>query len=128
MNQKTKKVLIIDDNQDLIEIYQHKFLQAGFTVEKAENGAWGLKKIQDSHFDLVILDMSMPAMDGLEMLRQIEQEKKAKGYPKIISLSNTALDSEVEEMKKAGADECFIKVKVTPADVLSQAYKLLNIK
>ncbi len=128
MNQKTKKVLIIDDNQDLIEIYQHKFIQAGFSVEKAENGAWGLKKIQSGHFDLVIMDMSMPAMDGLEMLHQIEQEKKAKGYPKIIVLSNTALDSEIEEMKKTGADECFIKVKVTPAEVLSRASELLNIE
>jgi len=121
-----KRVLIIDDDQDLLEMYGHKFKAEGFEVEKAENGAWGLKRIKEGNFNLVLLDMSMPAMNGLEMLRAIKEEKVDKGGIKIIALSNTALDEEVKEMKEAGADLCFIKIKVTPGEVCQEALALLK--
>lgn len=121
-----KKVLIIDDDQYLLEMYGHKFKAEGFEVEKAENGAWGLKRIKEGNFDLVLLDMAMPAMNGIEMLKLIQEEKKDKSNLKIIALSNTALDEEVKEMKICGADKCFIKIKVTPGEVCAKAIKLLN--
>ena len=121
MNNLKKRILIIDDDQDLLEMYGYKFLQADFEVEKAENGAWGLKKIQSEKFDVVLLDMSMPAMNGLEMLRAIKKEKGKSNCPKIIVLSNTALEDEIREMKKAGADKCFTKIQVTPADICQEA-------
>lgn len=121
-----KRVLIIDDDQDLLEMYGHKFRAEGFEVEKAENGAWGLKRIREGNFDLVLLDMAMPAMNGIEMLKAVQEEKNVKKNLKIIALSNTALDEEVVEMKNCGADLCFIKIKVTPGEVCSEAMKLLK--
>jgi len=121
-----KHVLIIDDDQDLLEMYGHKFKAEGFSVEKAENGAWGLRRIREGNFDLVLLDMAMPAMDGIEMLKEIKGEKDTKKNLEIIALSNTALDEEVREMKASGADLCFIKIKVTPGEVCAEALKLLN--
>lgn len=124
---KTKKrVLIIDDDQDLLEIYGFKFETEGCRVEKAENGAWGLKRIKEGSFDIVLLDVSMPAMNGLEMLKEIAETKKQNGIPKVLVLSNTALDEEVKEMKKVGADECFIKVKITPSEIYQKAMSLLG--
>jgi CheY-like chemotaxis protein len=127
-NNNRKKALIIDDDQDLLEMYGLKFLREGFSVEKAKNGAWGLRRIKEEPFDIVLLDMSMPAMNGLEMLKSIEAEKAQREFPKIIALSNTALDSEMAAMRKAGAGRCFIKIKVTPAEVCEEAIKLLNGK
>ena len=121
-----KHVLIIDDDQDLLEMYGHKFKAEGFEVEKAENGAWGLRRIREGNFDLVLLDMAMPAMNGIEMLKAIQEEKDTKKNLKIIALSNTALDEEVREMKSSGADLCFVKIKVTPGEVCAEALKLLN--
>jgi len=121
-----KRILIIDDDQDLLEMYGHKFKAEGFEVEKAENGAWGLRRIREGNFDLVLLDMAMPAMNGLEMLKAIKEEKNGQKNLKIIALSNTALDEEVREMKASGADLCFIKIKVTPGEVCTEAFKLLN--
>jgi len=120
-----KSVLIIDDDQDLLEMYGHKFKAEGFIVEKASNGAWGLNKIREGGFDLVLLDMAMPAMNGIEILQAIKDERKEKNNLKIIVLSNTALDEEVREMKNNGADLCFVKIKVTPGEVCSEAMKLL---
>jgi len=122
-----KKVLIIDDDKDLAEVYEHKFKEKGFVVKKAQNGAWGLRMIENEKFDLVILDMAMPAMDGIEMLQRIK-EKKTKEKPLVFALSNTALEEEMAEMRKVGADKCFIKIRVTPEEVFSQASSMLSEK
>ncbi len=121
-----RKVLIIDDDQDLLEIYGFKFETEGWSVEKAENGAWGLKRIKEDNFDIVLLDVSMPAMNGLEMLKEIAETKRERGVPKVLVLSNTALDAEIKEMKAVGADECFIKVKITPKDIYRKSMELLR--
>lgn len=125
MNHK-KKVLIIDDDQDLLEMYGYKFISQGFEVEKAGNGAWGLKRIREGKFDLVLLDMAMPALNGIELLKTIQSEREQLGNLKIIVLSNTALDEEIKEMKSYGADLCFIKIKSTPGEICEEALNLLN--
>lgn len=125
MNHKNK-VLIIDDDQDLLEMYGHKFASEGFEVEKAGNGAWGLKRIREGNFDIVLLDMAMPALNGVELLKTIQGEREKLGNLKIIVLSNTALDNEIREMKSYGADRCFVKIKITPGEICAEALKLLN--
>jgi len=120
------KALIIEDDHEIAEIYGHKFKEEGFEVEKAENGAWGLKKIQEKKFDIVILDMSMPAMDGLEMLLKIKEEKEKNGYPKVFVLSNTALEDDLKAMQQAGADKVFIKIRVTPKEVFNEAINIIK--
>jgi len=120
------RVIIIDDDKDLLEVYEKKFIADGYEVEIAANGAWGLRLLKEKDFDLVVLDMAMPAMNGLEMLREIQEEKEKKGHPKVIALSNTALEEEMLEMRQAGADKCFIKIQVTPAQISEAADLLLN--
>lgn len=120
------KALIIEDNVEIADIYAHKFIDKGFEVEKAQNGAWGLRKIQQTDFDVVILDISMPAMDGLEMLKKIKEKKEKNGYPKVFVISNTALEEDLKLMKEAGADKVFVKIRVTPQDVFNEVSKLLK--
>jgi len=120
------RVIIIDDDKDLLELYARKFEADGYEVETAANGAWGLRLLKEKDFDIVVLDMAMPAMNGLEMLREIQEEKEKKGHPKIIALSNTALEEEMMEMRRTGADECFIKIQITPAQICAAADKLMN--
>ncbi len=121
-----KKLLIVEDDKEIAEIYEHKFREEKFEVKKAQNGAWGLKMIKEEKFDLVILDMSMPAMNGQEMLEKIKEEKEKHGYPAIFVLSNTALDDELKMMREAGADRAFVKIRVTPKEVYKEAVKIIN--
>lgn len=68
---KTKTVLIIDDEPDLVEIAKSHLEEAGYLVVSASNGVEGLERAKAVKPDLILLDIAMPAMDGLEMLETL---------------------------------------------------------
>ncbi len=64
----SKKMLLVEDDSILLEMYQKKFENEGFIVYLAHNGEEGLKSALDTHPDLILLDLKMPKMDGLTMM------------------------------------------------------------
>jgi len=119
-----KKVLIIEDEDVFIEIFGEKLRQEGFEVIPAKNGRWGLSKAEKGGFSCILIDMAMPAMNGLEAIKELRANEKSKDLP-IIILSNTALDSEVKEALETGANEYFIKTQITPGEVAERVKKLI---
>ena len=85
-----KKALVIDDQEDARDLASRMLASIGFDIQVAENGEEGLKKVSDG-FDLVILDLSMPVMDGFEFLSNLETMKLEKS-PEIIVNSAMQLD------------------------------------
>ena len=71
-----KTILVVEDEASLRLLLEHELTEMGYNVDLAENGNEALKKIQSSFPDLVILDIMMPEMDGLETLREILNERK----------------------------------------------------
>ena len=69
------KVLIIDDDVDTISLYSRFLIEAGYQVDTALNGKDGYAKILQGGFDLVLLDLIMPELDGLSILRKIRQKQ-----------------------------------------------------
>jgi DNA-binding response OmpR family regulator len=67
----TQNLLLIDDDQRLTDMVGQYLSQSGYTVEHASNGASGLAAVQHTKFDLVILDLMLPDMDGLDVCRQV---------------------------------------------------------
>ncbi|MBI1224180.1 MAG: response regulator [Bacteroidetes bacterium] len=70
-----KKILIVDDEPDILEILTYNLRKEGFIVEIANNGEEGLKKAQEVMPDLIILDIMMPQMDGVEVCRNIRSQR-----------------------------------------------------
>ncbi len=66
-----KKILVVDDEPDILEILSYNLRKEGFTVQTANNGEEGLKSAQQMSPDLIILDIMMPQMDGIELCRQL---------------------------------------------------------
>jgi two-component system alkaline phosphatase synthesis response regulator PhoP len=66
-----KKILVVDDEPDILEILSYNLRKEGFTVQTANNGEEGLKAAQQMSPDLIILDIMMPQMDGIELCRQL---------------------------------------------------------
>lgn len=118
-----QKVLIIEDEDVFIEIFGEKLRQDGFEVVSAKNGRWGLSEAEKGIFSCILIDMAMPAMNGLEAIKELRANEKSKDIP-IIILSNTALDSEVKEAMELGANEYFIKTQITPGEVAERVKKL----
>ncbi len=109
------KVLIIEDNETLNEAYKLILEKDGHNVTTAFNGEEGLEKLKDLSPDLILLDMLMPKMDGLEFLRHFTPAK----YPQttIIILSNLNEDEQVEEARKLGAHRYILKANTSPREL-----------
>ena len=119
------KVLIIEDTRDIIDIYTARCTQENMECQVAENGAWGVKVAQTSPVDIILLDISMPALNGLEALKTLRATPKLKDTP-IIVLSNSLMDDDMEAAKTAGASEVYLKARVTPSQVINRIRELVK--
>lgn len=117
-----KKIMILEDDIFVMDIYQTKLLQSGFEVISAENGLEGLKKLKTMEGnmpDLILLDIMMPYMDGLEFLEKMRKEEKIKDIP-VILLSNLSQREEIDKGIELGAKDYLIKSHFTPSEVLEK--------
>mgnify|MGYP003560784879 CR=1 FL=1 len=98
------KILIVDDEAKIREVVkEYAMLIHGFEVEEAENGYEAITKVEHTNFDLIVLDIMMPVMDGFTLTRNIKQDQRFKSIPVVIhsSLTGTANEGHV---KTVGAD------------------------
>lgn len=124
-----KSILLIEDDPFLIDIYTTKLRDAGFLVEVAENGDKGLKVLKERNFDLLLLDIVLPQIDGWEILEKVKSQKsRLKNHAdfKIVILSNLGQKEEVEKGLKMGADKYLIKAHYTPSEVVEEIKGLLK--
>ena len=120
-----KKILIIEDDPFLSEMYAAKFIENGFEVEVSSDGKSGLAKIEDFRPDLVLLDIVLPKMDGFEMLKKVKEKEELKEIP-IVLLTNLGQKNEVEKGIALGAKEYIIKAHFTPTAVVAKVNEILN--
>lgn len=121
-----KKVLIIDDDTYIRELYDELLKQEGYEVETAKDGATGLQKIQAGGYDLVLLDIMLPKIDGHGILVKLKETPPQKPNGPIIILTNLANDPIVEESVKLGAKASYIKSDHTPEEFLDMIKKYLQ--
>lgn len=99
---KTKKILIVDDERSLVELCQIILEAAGFDVRGAYSGREALNMITEELPDLVLLDVMMPGMDGIEVCRRIRSEHDR--YPRIVMYTADERDSTRNDSLTAGAN------------------------
>jgi CheY-like chemotaxis protein len=128
MEGEKRKILIVDDDNFLLDMYALKFSQNNFEVYTADNGAHVLEKLQGGLCpDVMLMDIIMPEMDGFEVLAQINMQKLCPNCLKVI-LSNKSQQSDIDEGKKLGVDGYIVKANSTPAEVIDQVIKILEKK
>src|SRR5215469_2184845 len=112
-------VLIIEDDELLREVYATKLEMEGFDVQTASDGAEGLHKATTSEPDVILLDMLMPQMNGLEFLRAYRLQSQ---HPNVTALviSNKSSTKEINEAKTMGARDYLIKSHHTPAEIVDR--------
>jgi adenylate cyclase len=120
-----KRVLIIEDQEVFIEMFGGKLKQDGFLVTSAKNGAWGVKEALAKDFDLLIIDMVMPAMSGEEVVTKLKVEEKTKNIP-IIVLSASVDEETQKRVEEMGVEAFFVKTRITPSDLSQKAKELLS--
>jgi DNA-binding response OmpR family regulator len=119
-------ILLVDDDSFLRDMYATKFSEFGHTVGSAPSGDTGLKLLLTEDFDVVLLDMVMPGMNGLDFLKAAFAQKKETSKTKFIVLSNQSEESDKAAALKAGAIGYIVKAESIPSDVVKKVEELFK--
>jgi CheY-like chemotaxis protein len=106
------KVLLVEDDDVIREIYAMKFELEGFPIATAENGQVGLKMVNEFQPEIILLDMMMPVMGGLEFMRTLNDSHPS--MPDVIVFSNISAPTQVDSVMRLGAKAYWIKSDYTP--------------
>ena len=98
------KILYVEDNEDNVYMLQRRLTRKGFDVVIAENGQVGVEKSKSESPDLILMDLSMPVMDGWDAIKVIKGDESTKSIP-VIALSAHAMEEHRERAMASGADD-----------------------
>jgi two-component system chemotaxis response regulator CheY len=121
------RALIVDDSSVMRKIVERSLRQAGLdalVVFEAGNGAEALDLLKSKQFDLILSDINMPSMDGLEFLRQLRAQKLAVGVP-VVMITTESSEEHVKQAILAGA-QGYIRKPFTADQVKERVLLLLN--
>lgn len=119
------KVLIVEDEPMLAEMYSTKFTMEGFAVEKALDGAAGLEKAKLTKPDVILLDIIMPKLDGFSVLKSLKEDPALKDLP-VILLTNLGQEEDIRKGKKLGANDYFVKANHSPQEIVEKVRTILS--
>lgn len=124
--QRTEKrrVLVVDDYPDAREMYGEYLEYCGFEVVQASNGMEALQAALDASPDIILMDLSLPVMDGWEATRRLKADKRTASIP-VVALTGHALAGISEGAKKAGCD-AFVTKPCLPEDLVKEIQRVLD--
>ncbi len=120
-------IFLVEDDTVVIQLYRAKFLREGFGVEVAEDGLKALKMLSAVKPDVVILDLMMPKLNGVDVLKFIRATPALKETPVII-LSNAHMTKLGQEAAAVGAERALLKSSCTPGQLIDVINELLSGK
>lgn len=114
-----KKILLVEDEQLVINLLEKKLTQEGYEISVAKDGIEGLEKMKETQPDLVLLDIVMPRMGGIEVMEEMDKDEDLKKIPVII-ISNSGQPVELDKAKRLGVKDWLIKTEFNPQEVLEK--------
>jgi two-component system alkaline phosphatase synthesis response regulator PhoP len=106
------RILLIEDDKFLRRACEVGLKKRGFAVVTANDGEEGLQKAQTDSFDLILMDMLMPKLSGLEALETLKKDDRTRGIPVVI-LSNSSLDTDMQRAMELGAAGYMVKASLS---------------
>jgi DNA-binding response OmpR family regulator len=121
MSTQQKSILIVEDEKPLAHALELKLTHEGFKVTAATNGRECLDLLENQHFDVVLLDLMMPTMDGFQVLAEM---KKMPEMPTVFVLSNLSQHEDEERVLELGAKKFFIKSDTPLTKIVEEVTKV----
>lgn len=110
-------ILIVEDEPELAEVYQTLLAQAGYDVTVTHNGKGALEAVAKQEPNLILLDLRMPIMNGVEFLEKYDLKNKHKDV-KVVVFSNYDMQDEIDDAYRLGADRYVLKAWASPKELL----------
>jgi two-component system, cell cycle response regulator DivK len=120
----TPLILVVDDYQDAREMYAEYLQFSGFRVAEARNGNEAVAQAFSLRPDLILMDLSLPGMDGWEATRVLKSDERTKHIP-VVALTGHALAGASEGARKAGCDS-FVTKPCLPDDLVVEVRRMLD--
>ena len=116
---EASKILLIEDESDLQKMYGLAFAKTGYSLLQARDGATGLQIAKDNHPDLILLDIFMPGMDGLEVLKHLKADPVLAKIP-VVMLTNYTREDTLKKALALGARDVIIKTDIVPRELVDR--------
>ncbi len=120
-----KKILLVEDEDLIIKILEKKLSEKGYEVLLSRNGKEGLEAMKKEKPDLVLMDIVMPKLNGLETMEAMNNDPELKELPVII-ISNSGEPVEIERVKELGAKDWLIKTEFDPQEIIEKVIKQIG--
>jgi two-component system, OmpR family, alkaline phosphatase synthesis response regulator PhoP len=124
-NATQQKILLIEDDPMITRMYQRKLENDGFKVNLAFNGEEGLAAIKNDRPDIILLDIMMPKMNGIDTLKAIKADPATKDIPVVMLTNLGDRPEDVQKCKEFGANDYWVKANVSLKDVVEGIKKIL---
>lgn len=125
MNPQSKKILLVEDEDFIRELYVRQLTKQGFQVKSAIDGQSGLNMLKSQTFDLLLLDIMLPGMNGLQLLREFKTQNPSSPMITIL-LTNLGQEAVIKEGFELGAQAYLIKASYTPDQVVTEVKNALS--
>jgi DNA-binding response OmpR family regulator len=120
-----KTILLVEDDTFLVNMYKAKFENNGFNVIVAGDGEQGLNLALTSKIDVIILDLMLPKLSGLDLLTRLRKEEVGKDMP-VIVLSNLSEEKEAKSLYDLGVKDFLVKANLTPTQLVEKIQEYFN--
>lgn len=120
------KILLADDNPLLVRMYQKKLENDGYEVVTADDGDMALAKVNESKPDLILLDIMMPKVNGLQVLAKLKENNETSNIPVILLTNVGGSDEDVNRGLELGAVAYLVKAGNRPAVVVEKVKEILG--
>ncbi len=124
MEKLKKKILLVEDDPLILQIYKNRLVKAGFEVVSVSSGEEVMGKLRNERFDMVLLDIVLPEKSGFEILRKMKEDGELE-KTKTLILSNIGEKEKVERALNMGVVDYLIKAHHTPSDVVSKIEEII---
>lgn len=119
------KVLIVDDDPLLVRMYQTKFVNDGYQVETGSDGDQVVEKAKAFQPDVILLDVMMPHINGLDAIQLLKQDPQTKPIPVIMLTNVSSSEGDADRGLELGAIAYMVKSDYTPAEVVAKVKEIL---
>lgn len=125
MTDSFKSILLVDDDLTLREMYAERLKAEGFKVLMAKDGEEALRVATESRPNIILLDIMMPKINGLDVLKKLKEQEGTKNIP-VIVLTALIQDRERMESVTRGADDYIVKSETMPGQVIAKIHALID--
>jgi two-component system, sensor histidine kinase and response regulator len=126
-NNVQNKILLIEDDPMVVRMYQRKLEGEGFKVTLAFNGEEGLNAVKKERPDIILLDIMMPKLNGIDTLKTLKADAQTKDIPVIILTNLGDRPEDVQKCKEFGAIDYLVKANISLKDLVEKIKSCISI-